>query len=219
MDKRIYESYVNILKAELLPALGCTEPIALAYAAAIARDTLGELPDRVEISVSGNILKNVKSVVVPHTEGLRGVNAAASAGIVAGKADKKLECISGVSNAEIDKIKAYLKETEFSISQSDSGCIFDIFVRVQKGEHSAGARIVGHHTNVVRIEKDGKALVDKLVEREEETCCPDYIYLNVADILEFADKVDLDDVREVIERQIEYNTAISEEGLKNDYGA
>lgn len=219
MDKRIYESYVNILKAELLPALGCTEPIAVAYAAALARDTLGELPDQVEISVSGNILKNVKGVVVPHTNGLKGVNAAASAGIVAGKADKKLECISGVSNIEIDKIKDYLKETKFSLSQSDSGCIFDIFVRVIKGKHNAGARIVGHHTNVVRIEKDGKVLVDKLVEREEESCCPDYVYLNVTDILAFADEVDLDDVREVIERQIEYNTAISEEGLKNDYGA
>lgn len=219
MDKRIYDSYVNILKAELLPALGCTEPIAVAYAAALARDTLGELPDQVEISVSGNILKNVKGVVVPHTNGLKGVNAAAAAGIVAGKADKKLECIAGVSNAEIDKIKAYLKEAEFSIAQSDSGRIFDIFVRVQSGSRSAGARIVGHHTNVVRIEKDGKAIVDKAIECEEEKCCPDYVYLNVADILEFADKVNLDDVREVIERQIEYNTAISEEGLKNDYGA
>ncbi len=219
MDKRIYDSYVNILKAELLPALGCTEPIALAYAAALARDALGELPESVEVSVSGNILKNVKGVVVPHTNGLKGVNAAASAGIVAGKADKKLECISGVTNAEIDKIKAYLKEAKFTITQSDSGCIFDIFVRVKKGNHSAGARIVGHHTNVVRIEKDGKALVDKCVEREEETCSPDYVYLNVADILEFADNVNLDDVKEVIERQIEYNTAIAEEGLKNDYGA
>ncbi|MDE6412115.1 MAG: serine dehydratase subunit alpha family protein, partial [Clostridia bacterium] len=205
MDKRIYDSYVNILKAELLPALGCTEPIALAYAAALARDALGELPESVEVSVSGNILKNVKGVVVPHTNGLKGVNAAASAGIVAGKADKKLECISGVTNAEIDKIKAYLKEAKFTITQSDSGCIFDIFVRVKKGNHSAGARIVGHHTNVVRIEKDGKALVDKCVEREEETCSPDYVYLNVADILEFADNVNLDDVKEVIERQIEYN--------------
>ena len=119
MEKRIYDSYVNILKAELLPALGCTEPIAVAYAAALARDALGVLPDRVEISVSGNILKNVKGVVVPHTDGLKGVNAAASAGIVAGKADKQLECISGVSRAELDEIRAYLKETEFSVSHSD----------------------------------------------------------------------------------------------------
>ena len=219
MEKRIYDSYVNILKAELLPALGCTEPIAVAYAAALARDALGVLPDRVEISVSGNILKNVKGVVVPHTDGLKGVNAAASAGIVAGKADKQLECISGVSRAELDEIRAYLKETEFSVSHSDSGCIFDIFVRVLKGEHSAGARIVGHHTNVVRIEKDGKALVSEFFGRDEEACCPDYVHLNVADILSFADEVNLADVRETIERQIEYNTAIAEEGLKNDYGA
>lgn len=219
MDKRIYDCYVNILKAELLPALGCTEPIAVAYAAALARDALKELPDRVEISVSGNILKNVKGVVVPHTDGLKGVNAAAAAGIVAGKADRKLECISDVNGSDLERIKRYLHEAEFSITQSDSGCIFDILVRVEKGERSACTRIVGHHTNVVHIEVDGKAVLDRFVERDDDSCCADYDVLNVADVLEFADTVELQDVREVIERQIEYNSAIAAEGLKNDYGA
>lgn len=220
MDNHIYESYVNILKAELIPALGCTEPIAVAYATALARDALGELPDNVEISVSGNILKNVKSVVVPHTNGLKGIKAAAAAGIIAGKADKKLECISNVTDAELKKIKDYLNEAKFNVAQSDSGCIFDIIAKVSAGGHTACARIVGHHTNVVHIDVDGKALLDCLVERDEPTsCCPDSDTLNIADILQFADEVKIDDVREIIERQIEYNTAIANEGLTNDYGA
>lgn len=219
MDKSIYDCYVNILKSELLSALGCTEPIAVAYAAALARDTLGELPERVEISVSGNILKNVKGVVVPHTDGLKGIDAAASAGIIAGNADKELECISGASRSDLERIRHYLHTTEFSIAQSDSGCIFDIFVRVYAGGHSAGVRIVGHHTNVVRIEKDGQAVLDCCASADEASCCPEYDLLRIADILAFADEAEINDVREALERQIEYNSAIAEEGLKNDYGA
>lgn len=219
MDKKIYESYVSILKSELLSALGCTEPIAVAYAAALARDTLGGLPECVEISVSGNILKNVKGVVVPHTDGLKGVDAAAAAGIIAGNAEKQLECISGATHSDLEKIREYLKSAEFKIAQSDSDCIFDILVRVHRGGHSAGVRIVGHHTNVVRVEKDGEAIVDCCAMRDEASPCPEYDLLNIADILQFADEVALDDVREPIERQIEYNSAIAEEGLKNDYGA
>lgn len=220
MDKCTYECYVNILKSELLPALGCTEPIAVAYASAIARDALGDVPDSVEIYVSGNILKNVKSVVVPNTNGLKGIKVASSAGIIAGKADLKLQCISNVTEEELCRIREYVDKTKFSIAQSDSGCIFDIIVRVSKGGHTACARIVGHHTNVVHIDKDGQATLDTLVERDEvKSCCPERDVLNIADILQFADTVKLEDVREVIERQIQYNSAIAEEGLKNDYGA
>lgn len=220
MDKRIYDCYVNILKSELLPALGCTEPIAVAYASSLARDALGDMPDAVNISVSGNILKNVKSVVVPHTNGLKGIKAAAAAGIVAGKSDKQLQCISDVTDEQLLSIKQYVDKTEFKITQSDSGCIFDIIVRVSKNGHTACARIVGHHTNVVHIDRDGEALLDKLVERDDvKCCCPDSETLNVKDILEFADSVNLDDVKDVIERQIQYNTAIANEGLTNDYGA
>lgn len=220
MNKHTYDCYVNILKAELLPALGCTEPIAVAYAASLARDALGAIPDAVEISVSGNILKNVKSVVVPHTNGLKGIKAAAAAGIIAGKADLKLQCISNVTEDELQRIREYVTESKFSVTQSDSGCIFDIIVRVSNGDHNACARIVGHHTNVVHIDKDGIATLDALVESDDvKCCCPESDTLNVADILEFADKVKLDDVSEVIERQIQYNTAIANEGLTNDYGA
>lgn len=218
MEKSVYDCYVNLLKSELLPAFGCTEPIAVAYAAALARDALGGIPDKVTIAVSGNILKNVKGVVVPKTNGLKGVNAAAAAGIIAGVADKKLECISSVTTEEIARIQRYLKTAEFRIAPSDSGCIFDIVIDARKGGHSSRVRIVGHHTNVVLIEKDGTALLKKTVDREDNTYRPDD-RLNIADILVFADEVNLDDVKEVLERQIAYNTAIAEEGLKNDYGA
>ena len=219
MEKRIYDCYLNILKEELLPAMGCTEPIAVAYAAALARDTLGAIPDRVEISVSGNILKNVKGVVVPNTGGLKGIPAAAAAGIIAGVAEKKLECISEVSPVEIEEIKKYLKDAQFRITHSDSGCIFDIWVREYNGGNSSCVRIVGHHTNVVHIEKNGETICDLAFAKEETSYSKDRDLLNVATILEFADEVNLADVKEMIERQIEYNSAISEEGLKNDYGA
>lgn len=219
MDKCLYDGYVKILEEELLPAMGCTEPISVAYAAALSRDTLGALPEKVEITVSGNILKNVKSVVVPNTGGMKGVNSAAAAGIIAGVADKKLEVISSVTEKDKEKILSYLNSAEFTVEQSHSGCIFDISVRVTKGSDSALVRIAGHHTNVVLIEKNGKDILNLNFDREEQDCCADRKLLSVDKILEFADSVNIADVEGVIKRQISYNTAIAEEGLKNDYGA
>lgn len=219
MEKQIYDCYLNILKEELLPAMGCTEPIAVAYAAALARETLGAIPERVEISVSGNILKNVKGVVVPNTGGLKGIPAAAAAGIIAGVAEKQLECISEVSAAAIEEIKKYIKSAQFKVMHSDSGCIFDIWVREYKGVNSSCVRIVGHHTNVVHIEKNGDTVRDLPFVKEETSYSKDRELLNVAKIFEFANEVKLDDVKEMVERQIDYNSAISAEGLKNDYGA
>ena len=206
MDKCLYDGYVKILEEELLPAMGCTEPISVAYAAALSRDTLGALPEKVEITVSGNILKNVKSVVVPNTGGMKGVNSAAAAGIIAGVAEKKLEVISSVTEKDKANIVAYLDNAEFTVEQSHSGCVFDISVRVTKGNDSALVRIAGHHTNVVLIEKNGKDILNVNFDGEETA-------------LEFADCVNISDVEGVIKRQIAYNTAIAEEGLKNDYGA
>ncbi len=219
MDESIYFSYVKILKEELLPAMGCTEPIAVAYAAALARDTLGALPEEVEISVSGNILKNVKSVVVPNTGGLKGVKCAAAAGIVAGVADKKLEVISSVTAKDRERISAYATTAKFSVSAAKSGCIFDIGVKVINGKDSAYVRIAGNHTNVVEISKNGKSIVSRAVSESDSAGGGDRELLSVGGILEFADTVKISDVDEVISRQIEFNTAIAEEGLKNDYGA
>ena len=217
MDKKLYESYVAVLKSELLPAMGCTEPISVAYAAALARDTLGRLPERAEICVSGNILKNVKSVVVPNTGGLRGIAAAAAAGIVAGVSERKLEALSEITDAQKTEISEYLSLTKITVTQAHTGCIFDIGVRVFHGNQTAFVRIAGHHTNVVKIEKNGEIILENELVSEEASYAHDN--LSIKNIVEFADAVDISDIEEVIERQINYNTAISEEGLKNDYGA
>lgn len=218
MDKNIYESYVQILNEELLPAMGCTEPISLAYAAALAREILGQIPDRVEISVSGNILKNVKSVIVPNSNGLKGVTAAAAAGIIAGDASKKLQVLSKVSENQKKQIKDYLDTAKFDVSKSNSGCVFDIKVTVFKDEESASVRIEGHHTNVVSVEKNGKPVTYEKSEYVAKKM-QDRSVLSVQKIIEFADCVNIADIKEIIERQINCNLAIAEEGLKNDYGA
>ena len=200
--------------------MGCTEPIAVAYAAAYARHTLGELPERVEISVSGNILKNVKGVVVPGTGGLKGVISAAAAGIVAGDHALQLEVISKVAPEDIAKIKEYVLNTEFIVSQSRTDCIFDILISASAGAHSAQVRIAGHHTNVVLVKKDGKDILNKQFTGEQTAPQgADRSLLTVENIYEFAERVELSDVSELLERQIAYNSAIAEEGLKNDYGA
>ena len=220
MDSKTYKAYVDILEEELIPAMGCTEPIALAYAAAIARKTLGVLPDRAEVCVSGNIIKNVKSVIVPNTDGMKGLQAAAAAGIVAGDPDKELQVIADVTPEKINDIREFLEKAQLTVRESDSGRVFDIVITVEGGGHSASCRIVDYHTNVVRIEKDGKALMEKDLSApgadEKKT---DRSVLNVESIVEFADCVNIDDIRQVIGRQIEYNMAIAIEGMNGEYGS
>ena len=220
MDSKTYKAYVDILEEELIPAMGCTEPIALAYAAAIARKTLGVLPDRAEVCVSGNIIKNVKSVIVPNTDGMKGLQAAAAAGIVAGDPDKELQVIADVTPDKIRDIREFLEKAQLTVRESDSGRVFDIVITVEGGGHSASCRIVDYHTNVVRIEKDGKALMEKDLSApgadEKKT---DRSVLNVESIVDFADCVNIDDIRQVIGRQIEYNMAIAIEGMNGEYGS
>ena len=219
MQREIYESYIKILKEELLTAMGCTEPIAVAYAAALARSALGSLPERVEIAVSGNILKNVKSVIVPNTCGLKGVKAATAAGIIAGKPENKLQVLAELTDEDIKAVSQYLKKAEFTVKQAQNGCVFDIAVKVFAGNDSAFVRIEGHHTNVVTVERNGEKLVDGKVLKDVESNLTDRSVLNVKDIIDFADCVEIADIEEIISRQIELNSAIAEEGLKNDYGA
>ena len=219
MQREIYESYIKILKEELLTAMGCTEPIAVAYAAALARSALGSLPERVEIAVSGNILKNVKSVIVPNTCGLKGVKAATAAGIIAGKPENKLQVLAELTDEDIKAVSQYLKKAEFTVKQAQNGCVFDIAVKVFAGNDSAFVRIEGHHTNIVTVERNGEKLVDGKVLKDVESNLTDRSVLNVKDIIDFADCVEIADIEEIISRQIELNSAIAEEGLKNDYGA
>lgn len=220
MDKKLYDDFLNILKEELLPAMGCTEPIAIAYAAALAKNALGQLPERLEITVSGNILKNVKSVIVPCTGGLKGVIAAAAAGVVAGRHDRKLEVLSGLTQSDIREIKTYLSRVEACVKAADSGCVFDIGIRVFAGSEQAYARIEGHHTNVVEVSRNGEKLVHKTVEREHaDDGMTDRTQLTVKRIIEFADNADISLLEPLIARQIDYNSAIAKEGLTGDYGA
>ena len=219
MDKKLYDAYIKILEEELVPAMGCTEPIAIAYGAALARETLGEIPQKVIISASGNIIKNVKSVVVPNTGGLRGIPAAAAAGVVAGKAEKKLEVLADITTEEIEEISSYLEKADFEVKTVESGCVFDIIVELQKEEHRAAVRIQGHHTNVVHVEKDGKILVDKVYAEGQEGERTDRSLLCIEEIIRFADQVEIAQVEKVIRRQIEYNTAIAQEGLSGKWGA
>nr|WP_106789917.1 L-serine ammonia-lyase, iron-sulfur-dependent, subunit alpha [Massilistercora timonensis] len=214
-----YQAYVKILEEELVPAMGCTEPIALAYAAAKARETLGCLPDKVEIGASGSIIKNVKSVIVPNTGHLKGIPAAAAAGIVAGDASRELEVIADVSEEETKAIAEYLKNTRITVEHIDQGITFDILVTVKKGDSYARVRIANYHTNIVLVEKDGEKLLDLPVEGEKEEGLTDRSLLDVEDIWDFVNTVEIADIRAVISRQIEYNTAIAREGLRGDYGA
>lgn len=219
ITRQKYQDYINVLKEELIPAMGCTEPIAIAYVGAIAREHLGCLPERVEIEVSGNIIKNVKSVIVPNTGGLRGIEVAAAAGIVAGDAAKELKVISEVSTEAVAVIHKFLESTPITVNFSDSKKIFDIMITVYGNGHSAYVRICEFHTNIVEIREDDKYVLQKDIAVEDSLGFTDRGFMNVQEIIEFADTARIEDVKDILDLQIECNVNISEEGLAGDYGA
>ncbi len=213
-----YTQYLQILREELIPAMGCTEPIAMAYAAAKAREVLGALPEKIDIVISGNIIKNVKSVIVPNTGGLKGITAAIAAGAAVGNADRQLEVLADVKEDEISKIAQLMESCAMTVMKSESDKLLDIDLHMYRGRDNVRLRITDFHTNIVLIEKNGEVLLRKDSSSDDggET---DRGVLNVRDIIEFAECVDIEDVRELLEKQIEYNYAISEEGLHGEYGA
>ncbi len=219
ITRQKYQDYINVLKEELIPAMGCTEPIAIAYAGAIAREHLGCLPEHVEIDVSGNIIKNVKSVIVPNTGGLRGIEVAAAAGIVAGDSAKELKVISEVSTEAVAVIHKFLESTPITVNFSDSKKIFDIMITVYGNGHSAYVRICEFHTNIVEIREDDKYVLQKDIAVEDSLGFTDRGFMNVQEIIEFADTARIEDVKDILDLQIECNVNISEEGLAGDYGA
>lgn len=211
-------NYIRILREELRPAMGCTEPIAIAYAAAKARDVLGAMPDRLLAEVSGNIVKNVKSVVIPHTGGLRGIPAAVAAGCAAGDAGAELSVLSQVTSAQAEEIADYLEKTPIEVRCAENAHIFDIRITAFRGDDSAYVRIADYHTNLVCIRRNGETLLEReCVTREEGLT--DRSCLSIAGIVEFADSVDPEAVAPILEEQISCNMAIAEEGLRNNYGA
>ncbi|SFA78511.1 L-cysteine desulfidase family protein [Selenomonas ruminantium] len=214
-----YRNYVEILRRELVPAMGCTEPIAIAYCAAKARAVLGCLPDKVTIAASGNIIKNVKSVIVPNTGGRKGIEAAAAIGIVAGDEEAGLEVIAHAKDEDKAKLADYMKQTELRVEFAESDHVLDIIVTASKGADTVEVQVVNEHTNIVKITRNGQVLLEKEIVNTVDTGKPDYECLTIENIYDFAMACDLTDVQEIIDRQIAYNTAIAEEGLKGDYGA
>ena len=222
-----YKAYVDILKEELIAAMGCTEPIALAYAAAKAREVLGEIPKKVSVGASGSIIKNVKSVIVPNTNHLKGIEAAVAAGIVAGNPDKELEVISDITEDEIGKINDFLGLDAIQVECIEDGCTFEIEISLYGETSSSYIRIVNYHTNIVEIRKNEEVIFGKNREKslkndeiqETDDNLTDRSYLNMKDIYDFAMNVDISELDELIAKQIDYNMTIAEEGLKGDYGA
>ena len=213
------KAYLSILSEELVPATGCTEPIALAYAAARLRDILGVWPERIRAEVSGNIIKNVKSVVVPNSGGLKGICAAIAAGVAAGDAGKVLQVISDVPAERHGAIAAYSQDTPIEIVCADTTRMLDIRLTGWAEEHSVSVHIANSHSNIVREERDGEVLLERPVTDSPEDSLTDKACLNVADILAFADTTDLEEISPLLEQQLSYNTAIAEEGLRGDWGA
>jgi len=221
MDKKVYDAYVAILKTELVPALGCTEPIAIAFAAAKARDVLGSFPEKIQVDASGNIVKNVQGVTVPNSGGLKGIDVAATLGAIGGDAESGLEALSKITEEQIKKTKQLVDSGFCTCSLVDGKDNLYIRVTAKSGGDTAVVVVSEKHTNIVYVEKNGKVLIDvKSADTKNDAGNEaNKSLLSVRDIIRFADEVNIDDVRAVIERQIEYNTAISKEGLAREYGA
>lgn len=216
-EDNIYQIYVQILKEELVTAMGCTEPIAISYAAARAREVLGELPEKIVVKASGSIIKNVKSVVVPNTGGLRGIEAAAAAGVVCGNENKKLEVLSEIESEDIERIKGYLGQADIKVEYQETGRTFDLSVCVYKEHSQASVRITDYHTNIVQIEKNWELIRDDLKDEKIEKANRDV--LSMENIWEFVRCADIEDVKETLDKQIECNMKIAREGIRGNYGA
>lgn len=214
-----YAHLVQILREELVPAMGCTEPISIAYGAAKARAILGRLPERVEVLASGNIIKNVKSVVVPNTGGLKGIEAAAAAGIVAGREEKILEVISEVTDAQKEEIASFLNTCPIRVKPDESDVVFSITLTLSAGADAVRLQITDYHTHIVLIEKNGEVLLKDGKASDANSGLTDRSVMSVEVVCDFADTCDLDDVRGLVEQQIAYNYAIAEEGMANPWGA
>ena len=214
-----YQTFIEILKEELVPAMGCTEPIAIAYCASKVRETLGYIPDELNVLVSGNIIKNVKSVIVPHTNGLHGIETATAIGVLAGDPNKELEVLSNVNQNDIDKLPNYLKNTKISLASIENNHTLYIEITGKYLNNSARVIIRDSHTNIYLIEKNGDVIYKNEIEVKKNVSSLDKTLLSIKDIVEFANIVDINEVKDILDRQINYNMAIAYEGLQNNYGA
>ena len=214
MDKELYDFCVKTLEKELVPALGCTEPIAIAYASALARHVLGVMPESVEIGVSGNIIKNVKSVVVPNTNGLKGIDTACIVGVVAGDYKEKLQVLKNIKSKDVEKTVELIESKFCKITHLQSNAPLHLIVTAKSGDENSLVELKNGHTNIVRVERNGEVIFDE----KEVVVMNEPVNFKIKDIYEFAMQVNIDDVREVLSRQIQCNTEIAKEGMTNDYG-
>ncbi len=218
MTNEMIEDYIKILESELVPAMGCTEPIALAYGGARARGILGGMPEKVIAKCSGNIIKNVRCVTIPNSKGLVGIEAGVLLGIAGGNAGKQMEVLEDVSDADIEKAKEMLKKGVCKVEFLDSPSVLHIILELYTEEHSAVVEIRDGHTNITSIRKDGKELLEGAAKFEHDDTDERKVILNMENIKEFADTVELSKVQHLIERQITCNMAIANEGMKGGYG-
>lgn len=217
MKKSSYESIVQLLKAELVPALGCTEPIAIAYAAAKARELLGMKPDKLVAECSGNIIKNVMGVIVPNSGGNKGIAIAAILGALAGDPNAELKVLESVHPKDIMEAKRLESQGYCKCLLAEG--VNNLYIRMlaEAGEESAEVVISETHTHIIKLVKNGKVIFDEEKERGEKI--EEYSSIDLSEIIEFADLADIEELREIFDRQIKYNTEISIEGLKGKYGA
>ncbi len=213
-----YDAYIALLNKELVPAMGCTEPIAIAYAAAVATSYMEYPIEKVDIYASGNIIKNVKSVTVPNTGGRKGIQSAAAIGIVAGDASKGLEVIAHVNNEQIKMMEEFIKNTDIQIHHEQSNCALKVGIQVSGQGHSVYVCIQNEHSNIVCIKKDEELIFDHQSDKETQELL-DAMEFSMKSIYEFALMAEIEDVKEVLDRQMGYNYNIAEEGLKGNYGA
>ena len=199
--------------------MGCTEPIAIAYCAAIMKDTLGNIPEKIDVYVSGNILKNVKSVTVPNTGGMHGIDAACAIGIIAGDKDKKLEVISKVSNEQIIELRKYLDKKNIKVHHSNNESVLYIEIIGVYKDNYAKVIIQDAHTNVTLIEKDNNIIFKNDTKVESYTTKTDKSILSIKEIIEYIEVLNIEDVKKVLDRQIKYNMAIANVGINNNFGA
>ena len=221
MEQTVYQQYLSLLRQELIPAMGCTEPIALAYCAAATWDAAGgggpELADRVEVTVSGNIIKNVKSVIVPNTGGLRGIETAVAAGLVSGRREKRLEVLAALEPEHHDQIRALLDRRIIRVLPAQNDELLYIEIRLWRADGVTARGILqGNHTNLTLLERDGVPL---LQAGRQEGQTKRTLQLSVQEIFEFAQEADPRDLEPLTGRQIDCNMAIAQEGMEGSWGA
>ena len=218
MEKELYRKYVNVLHEELLTALGCTEPIAIALAAATASKTLGKKPEKLIVDCSGNIIKNVKGVTVPNSGGQKGVEAAAILGAIGGDSENALEVLKGVTEDKIEESKKLVKSGFCEVNLATGVANLYVAVTCVSGDEYAKVEILDKHTNIVTIEKNGEKLLDVQKKFNAGEFNKDRSFMSLEGIFDFIDELDVNDVKDILEHQIDMNTKIAAEGMKNHWG-